>query len=88
MDVEGHAVGQSLVEVDERCNGPLHDGERVIDSRYDQGAWETLSIGPHGITMVGCAPEPMSESPDVQGGAFIMIRGERGELYTIIGGGA
>lgn len=85
----GATVASSSIPEDEgRRDGPKHDGDTVIDSQYEQGRWETLSLSEAVITMVGCSPHPMDASNDVQGGMFLMARGVgRNLLYTVMGGG-
>lgn len=86
MLVEGEGIG-------ERTDGPLHDGGNIIDSRYDNGAWDTLSVSGKGMTLVGWAPDGIKVERDdgsyqpLQPLLFLMVRNQQGYCMTV-GGGA
>lgn len=88
-------VGEPTEQTDiERTDGPFHDGEEVIDSLYDNGAWDTLVASGLGMTLLGFSPDPMSlldaagNAREVQAGMFLTVRGRSADYVIINGGGA
>lgn len=65
---------------------PAED-DGVLHYKYPDGRWETLSIGETGVTLIGYSPEPMTDSRDVHGGAFLTTRGAS-HFVSMVGGGA
>ena len=76
----------------ERADGPLHDGEGIIDSVYDNGAWDTLTATEQGMTLIGYSPDRMEFMGAngvkrlVQAGMFLTVRGQ-GLAYVMTNGG-
>lgn len=86
--------------VNERVDGPLNNGEDVLDSRYTDGSWDTLTvlrcIGVNALTLIGNAADPMMltrrdgefvDQYEVQGGMYLMSRTESNNFTMIMGGG-